>query len=146
MSEFWEEDEQDPLAEMERRIRWVLDETLTGIESTLFDVEAKCLKPLYRIEATDDEVVVTLDLPCVNKEDVVVSSTEDSLNIEAKMRRPVSLRIGGSSQREEEFERYSKSIRLPARVDPSRARATFRSGILTVRLPILRRGKTVRIH
>lgn len=135
------EDSFDIFGEVERAVQSVFGEM-----ESLFDEESKCLRPLYRIEATDDEVVVTFDLPCVDtREDIELTSTEDSLSIEAKIRRPVTLRVGGPFQRQMEFERFSKKIRLPSRVDPNRALARFRNGILTVRFPLKERGSRLSV-
>lgn len=140
-----EYDEWDIIESAEERINRMIEELFSGVTSSLFDLDSKCLKPLYRIEVTDDEVIVTFDLPCVRKEDIEITSTEDTLSINALMRKPVSIRVGGPFQRDFEFERYSKKIRLPVKVDPTIARARFRNGILTIRYPISRAGKSVEI-
>jgi HSP20 family protein len=131
----------DIFDEMERMVQSMFSEV-----DSLFDPESRCLKPLHRIEATDDEVVVTFDLPCVEeREDISLVSTEETLSIEATIRKPITLRVGGSFQRRMEFERFSKKIKLPSRVDPNRARARFRNGVLTIWLPLEHEGSSVSI-
>lgn len=134
------------LDEMDRRMRAMLHEAFAGTQASLFDIDAKALKPLYRIEVSDEEVVVTFDLPCVEKDDVELDSTEDTLSVQAKMRRAISLQVGGPVQKWLEFERYSKKIRLPVKVDPNGATAEFSSGILTVRYPVAHVGHSVKIR
>jgi len=53
--------------------------------------------------------------------------------------------VGGPFQRHMEFERFSKKIKLPSRVDPHRAKANFRNGVLVIRFPLERRGNDVSI-
>ena len=91
-------------------------------------------------------MTVTFDLPHVEKNDITLTLTENTLNIEAKMRKAVTLRVGGSAHRHVKFERYMRRIRLPTRVEPGRAYAIFRNGLLRVRFPIAKRGNRVRIR
>ncbi len=132
--------------EIDRRMRAVLHEAFGGAQTSLFDIGAMSLKPLFKIEVNDEEVVVTFDLPYVEKDDVELDSTEETLSIQAKMRRAVSLQVGGPIQKRLEFERYSKKIRLPVKVDPNRATAEFSSGILTIRYPVAHGGRSVKIR
>lgn len=140
------EDESDLFEEMDRRVHAILHQAVDGMHNSLFDVESKSLKPLFRIEVSDEQVAVTFDLPYVRKEGISLTSTEETLSVEAKMRKPVTMKVGGSVQRHFQFERYSKKIRLPVRVNPDDARATFRNGLLVVRYGTARKGSPVKIR
>jgi len=126
-------------------LRSLIEEALFGERTPLFDVKSKSLRPLFRIEETDEAVTVTLDLPRVEKKDISLTSTVDTLGVEAKMRRPIKLRVGGVVQKHVIFERYTGHFTLPSRVDPERANATFRNGLLKVKFPTARRGNRVKI-
>jgi HSP20 family molecular chaperone IbpA len=54
-------------------------------------------------------------------------------------------RLAGTRGRVARVERYSREIRLPVRVDPSKASARYRNGMLAIRLPIVRSGRTIKI-
>ena len=86
------------------------------------------------------------DLPFAAKEKISLTSTEDSVSVEAKMRKPITMQMGGHLQKRVEFEKYTNKIRLPVKVDPRRARAKFRNGHLVVRFPIARRGNIVKVR
>ncbi len=132
----------DIFDEMERAVQSIFGEI-----DSLFDPESKSLRPLYRIEASDDEIIVSFDLPRVERrEDIDVASTEETLSIEARMREPVTLRVGGHFQKHMEFERFSKKIKLPSRVDPHRAKEKFRNGVFVIRFPLERKGNDVSIR
>lgn len=139
------EDESDLFDEVDRRVHAILRQTMAGMHNSLFDMDSKSLKPLYRIEVTDDQVVVIFDLPYVRKDDISLTSTEETLSIEAKMKKPVTMKLGGSIQRHFQFEKYSKKIRLPLRVDPDDARASFRDGLLVVSYGTEHKGNAVKI-
>jgi HSP20 family protein len=125
--------------------RSLVEDALFGERRPLFDLKSRSLRPLFRIEATEEAVTVTLDLPRVEKKDISLTSTADTLGVEAKMRRPIKLRVGGVVQRHIVFERYTGIFTLPSRVDPEKAKATFRNGLLRVKFPTARRGSRVEI-
>lgn len=139
------EDESDLFDEVDRRVQAILRQTMAGMRNSLFDMDSKSLKPLYRIEVTDEQVVVTFDLPYVRKDDISLTSTEETLSIEAKMKKPITMKLGGSIQGHFQFEKYSKKIRLPLRVDPDDARASFRDGLLVVSYGTAHKGNAVKI-
>ena len=134
--------------EIDRRMRAMLEEVLGAGHAPLFDISTKSLKPLFRIEVTDDEeVVVIFDLPYVEqKDDIELHSTADTLSIQAKMRKAISIQIGGPFQREMEFERYTKKIKLPVKVDTSGVKAVFANGMLKITYPVAHQGSSVRIR
>lgn len=75
-------------------------------------------KPLLEVFETDDYVQVVAELPAIDKEDISLDATENTLSILMY----VEDRI------------YSETVELPARVDPSSAVASYRNGILEVTL------------
>ncbi|MEM0367601.1 MAG: Hsp20/alpha crystallin family protein [Candidatus Nitrosocaldus sp.] len=133
----------DVIEEMDKRMRRIMERALAGIsmdvDEQLYDMERKELKPLTQISETDEEVIVTLDIPCASKESIELKATEDTLFIRARMDRCVTFS-------NVEFENYSKSVRLPARVEPKHARASFRNGVLQVRLPKKFEGNEIKIE
>jgi HSP20 family protein len=140
-------DEFEIFDEIDRRMHAMLEEVLGGSHAPLFDISTKSLKPLFRIEVTDDEVVVIFDLPYVQqKDDIELHSTADTLSIQAKMSKAVSIQIGGPFQVEMEFERYTKKIKLPVKVDPSGARAVFANGMLRITYSVAHEGSSVGIR
>ncbi len=146
----WDDEESEALDSLAisgpAALRSLVEGFLLGDVRSLFDLKSKSLRPLCRIEATQGAVTVTFDLPYVEKKDIVLTSTGDTLDIEAKTRKPVTLRLGGSIQKRVLFERYAARVRLPTSVAPEKAKATFKNGLLRVRFPIAKRGNRVKIR
>lgn len=140
----WETDESDILREMDR-VHSILEEIYSGSINWLYDLSRNSLKPLYRIQLRGKELEVTFDLPGVRKEDISISATDQTLSIEAKTKRPIQLMVGGFLQKRVEFERYIESIVLPVRIDPDKAKAKVRDGLLTVRFPVVQKGVIVKV-
>ena len=126
------------------KARSFIEEALLDEEGLLFDLKARSLKPLCRVESTEEAVTVTFDLPYVDRKDITLISTADAVGVEAKTRKAVTLRVGGSVQRQVQFGQYSLRIRLPKKVRPEQGKATFRNGLLRVKLPIAKKGGRVR--
>jgi len=75
-------------------------------------------KPLVDVMETTDEVHVIAEMPGVDRTDVQLETTERRLDIKAQ----------------NELRKYSESVELPVKVDPHSAKATYRNGVLEVRL------------
>lgn len=93
----------------------------------------KSLEPLVYVSEERDEIVVHADLPCVKKEDIQVSVTEDMVEIRAKMCKEFRCETWGTIQRGMVFQQFHKTVRLPARINPDLVKARFQRGILEIR-------------
>ncbi|GIU70821.1 MAG: hypothetical protein KatS3mg003_0300 [Candidatus Nitrosocaldaceae archaeon] len=116
----------------------LMDYLLNELE--LYDLEKREIKPLTHIIETEDEVIVTLDLPCISKKDISIKGTEDTLIIKASCNSKIRL-----PELNTEFNGYSKSIRLPTKVEPRHAKAYFNNGVLQIRLPKKIEGKEIEV-
>ncbi len=90
-------------------------------------------EPLVDVMEEDDEVVVVAELPGVEKEDIDLSCTGDELVISV----------------DTEKRKYYKRLELPAEVDPKSAKASYKNGILEVRLRKVRperKGEKIKIE
>jgi HSP20 family molecular chaperone IbpA len=104
------------------------------------------LWPLSSIDETNEEVIVSVDLPYVSKENIEIEAMEDSILIHAKMDRHIKFSSHKEGD-EAEFDCHCKSVQLPPaiRADVSNAQAIFRNGILQIRLPKKRNGTRINI-
>lgn len=82
-------------------------------------------EPLIDVMDEGDYVKVYAELPGVNKEDIRLNATEDELVISVD-----------TPQR-----KYYKEIKLPARVKPDTAKASYKNGVLEVKLEKQEKGK-----
>jgi HSP20 family molecular chaperone IbpA len=142
----WDNEESDTFEEADRRIDTVLEEIYSGSINWLFDLRNNLLRPLYKIDIRDKELIVTFDLPGVKKEDISISATERSLSIEASTTKPIRLMVGGHIQKHVEFERYAETIQLPAKIIPDKAKSSIRDGRLRIRIPLAAQGRLVKVR
>ncbi|MEM3737020.1 MAG: Hsp20/alpha crystallin family protein [Candidatus Bathyarchaeia archaeon] len=104
-------------------------------ETSLYDFERRGLTPLTEVRELEDEIVVKVDLPRVSREDIKIQANENELKIEAPLTQRYKPDLWSPFCSRVEFDGFRKVIPLPAPVDPNRARAKFKDGILQVRLP-----------
>lgn len=104
-------------------------------EAPMYDVAKKELQPLTNVQETEENLIVTIDLPCVRKEDIKLHITKDSLKLEAPTRQCIQFGPWGPFQRQVEFEVFRKILKLPTPVEAKKAKARFQGGILEVIIP-----------
>ena len=84
-------------------------------------------EPLVDVFESENEVSVVAELPGVEKDKIDVKVTEDGK----------TLIINASNEKR----KYYKEIELPARVDPSSAKASYKNGVLEVKLKKIGKGE-----
>lgn len=91
--------------------------------------------PRSDVVETDDGIEVSIELPGLDEKEVEVTLTDEALTIrgEKKIERREEKR--GYYVSERSYGSIYRSIPLPAGVDSEKAEATFKNGVLTVRLP-----------
>jgi HSP20 family protein len=104
------------------------------------------LEPLYDVEDQEDAILVTFDLPRVRKEDVELNTTADTVEVIARMSHAVRWERWGCSQKRITFQAFRKQIRLPESIDPGKATASFKNGILRINLPKMRKKVLITVE
>jgi HSP20 family protein len=123
--------------EMEERFNELFEPLMEafGLDKPSWDAEHQCLVPLSEVKETRDDVIVTVDLPYVSKENITLHATENTIEVEAKTDKGICFDRWGTIQKCLEFNCFRKKVKLPAEVKPKEAKASFKSGILEVRIP-----------
>ncbi len=129
----------DPFSEMRR----LLDSIERAFEDLwpepVYDFE-KGFREIYRepyvdVFEADKEVVVTVELPGVRKEDIDLTVREDSVEIKAEVKREEEKKEEGSYEHRKMFQKYYTVVPLPCEVVPDKAKATYNNGVLEIRIP-----------
>lgn len=96
--------------------------------------------PLIDVFRRDDDYVVVCELPGVSKETLELEIHRNRLRIAGERR--IDYGEGISLHRvERRAGSFDRTVTLPIQVDPERAKASFREGILTIELPRLEQDK-----
>lgn len=97
--------------------------------------------PKVDVIERDDEVVVKAELPGVEKKDLDVSVTENSVTIKGSTSHEEKEEKGDFYRCEISRGTYSRTVGLPSYVDADKAKATFKDGILELTLPKVEKSK-----
>lgn len=84
---------------------------------------------------TDNAIEVSIELPGMEMKDIEVTVTDDMLTIKGEKRVERQEEKKGYYLSERSYGAVYRTIPLPPGVDGEKAEATFRNGVLTVRLP-----------
>ncbi|MCJ7614093.1 Hsp20/alpha crystallin family protein [Candidatus Bathyarchaeota archaeon] len=89
-----------------------------GVNRPCLDVKQE-REPLVDIVDTDGEMKVIVELPGVAKEEIKLHGTEDKLTISVDV----------------PDRKYFKEIDMPAKIDPKKAKTSYKNGVLEVTVP-----------
>ncbi len=93
---------------------------------------------------TENDLVIQSAIAGVKSDILDISMEKDVINIKGSRQRPFE-ENGDYFSQECFWGPFSREIILPADVDPNRAEATMKDGILTIRIPKILREKKRRI-
>ncbi|MCD6464524.1 Hsp20/alpha crystallin family protein [Candidatus Woesearchaeota archaeon] len=100
-------------------------------------------EPETEMVETDNEIIVTMELPGVNKEDIDLKVTEDLITVKVEEKQEVKTETSFRKS----YKGFYKSLKLPVKVDPNETKASYKNGILEVRLKKAEKtGRKVKIE
>lgn len=102
--------------------------------------------PAVNIWAGADEITVTSEIPGVEPKDIDVSVADDVLTISGS-RKPEELGTDEAYHRQERAHgNFSRTIKLPFRVDSASVEASYEKGVLSLKLPRSQADKPKKIE
>jgi HSP20 family protein len=87
------------------------------------------------VREDDDEICVRLEVPGMESEHFDIQVLDRILVVSGEKRVAREERRGRYHVTERAYGRFERALPLPTEVDESRARADYRNGVLTVRVP-----------
>ena len=91
--------------------------------------------PLTDMYETKEDLFVTFELPGVRVKDVNVSITGDMLTVKGERRLERDVQEQGYHRLERVYGKFERSMPLPIAVQADKVKATYRDGVLEIRLP-----------
>jgi HSP20 family protein len=92
-------------------------------------------RPTVDIYEKDGEKVVHAELPGVKKEDITLEMKENVMTIRGKRTSEEEVEEDGYYRKERKFGAFQRSISLPEAIDTEQIKATYRDGVLEIRIP-----------
>ena len=91
--------------------------------------------PAVDVYDEKDEVVVKADLPGIAKDEIEVSLSDSRLTIKGEKKKEVEVKEENYYRWERAYGAFARTVDLPAAVKADAVKATFKDGVLEVRLP-----------
>ncbi|MCS7095062.1 MAG: Hsp20/alpha crystallin family protein [Thaumarchaeota archaeon] len=130
----------DVIREIEEEIEKDIERFLTELR---YDEWAgQCLQPLHDLRETEEEYVLSVDMPGVRKEEIDLKVSEYGLSIYAPIR--YGVRVSRGYERTAQC--YRLIVELPEPVDADSVTGVYRNGILEVKMRKKGAGKRIPIE
>jgi HSP20 family protein len=91
--------------------------------------------PALDMYETKDGIVLNFELPGVREKDVTLSIMDDVLTLKGERAFDRDVKDEGYHHTERVYGKFERSIQLPAGVQAEKVQATYRDGMLEVKLP-----------
>ncbi len=92
--------------------------------------------PDVDIVEKDGVLAIRADLPGMNRKDVTVEITDNTLTIAGERKTDVEEKHGGLYRQERTYGSFLRSFPLPETTKPEDVKATFTNGVLEVTMPV----------
>ena len=94
---------------------------------------------------TDDDIVIRSTIAGAKIEDIDIQTTQDMITIKGHRKPEEQVHAEGFFHRELYWGAFSRAVILPVDVDSEGAKASYKNGILTIRLPKLEKSRTKKL-
>jgi HSP20 family protein len=101
--------------------------------------------PSVDIAETDNEVVITAELPGVKQDDVDITIADDVLTLKGEKKEEKEVKEKNYHRIERSYGSFQRSVSLPAGVQADKAKATYKDGVLHITVPKTEEAKPKQI-
>jgi HSP20 family protein len=91
--------------------------------------------PAAELEETDDALVLRLEVPGINPDDLIVEVMAESVSIAGDRQSTTEATENGTTRSEFRYGKFQRVIPLPLRVQNTKTTADYKDGILSLTLP-----------
>ena len=126
----------DPFTEM-RRMREDMDRLFEGFwrPPMLLPWVTEGISPAVDVYERNNNVVIKVEVPGLNKEDIEVTATEDSISLKGEFKHEEEVKEEGFCRRERRAGKFYRTIPMPTAIKPNQVKANFRDGLLEITAP-----------
>jgi HSP20 family protein len=125
----------DPFREMQSEMTRLFDSFSSRPMAIATGTGSRVWMPAFDMYETKEDLIVNFELPGVRDKDVSLSITGDLLTVKGERSFDQELKDDNSYHVERVFGKFERTVQLPLPVQADRVKATYRDGVLEVRLP-----------
>jgi HSP20 family protein len=86
------------------------------------------------IAETDDEYILSVEVPGIDPKEVQVTATANTLSLKAEKRNALEKKARSFHRVERAYGAFQRILTLPGDVDPAAVKASGKDGVLTIRV------------
>jgi HSP20 family protein len=101
--------------------------------------------PPVDIFETDEALVMKAELPGFSKDDISIEMKENTLVIKGERKHEDEVKEGNYHRMERSYGAFQRAFMLPMTVDQEKVKASYKDGILELRLPKVQAAQPKRI-
>jgi len=102
--------------------------------------------PAVETLSKNGNFVVRLDLPGMDPKEVDISVTDDVLTVKGERRRKEEKKEGEYVRTEVSYGSFERSLRLPAKIDADKIKASYENGVLEIAMPMAKESEPKKVH
>jgi HSP20 family protein len=118
------------------------DNKENNLASIIEESEGQLTIDVYQ---TPDDIYVESTIAGVEPENLDIDITNESVTIKGERRKEEIIADEDYLHQECYWGKFSRSVILPQEIDPDKAHAEFKNGILRIKLPKLNRGRVKKL-
>jgi HSP20 family protein len=103
------------------------------------------IAPAVDVYEEKDDIVVKAELPGMTKEDIQVDIADSHLTLKGEKKKEEKIEEEDYFACERSYGSFHRSLELPTEVQAEKVKASFKNGILEIRLPKSEEAKTKEI-
>jgi len=130
------------IAKLKDRMNRAFNNLSSGIEP----LDKTEWMPTLDVLENKDDIVVKVDIPGVDPNEIDLSISGDTLYIKGERKREVGREDENYHTIERGYGRFSRKVILPTSVNIENIKASYKDGVLVVRLPKLEKKKSAEIR
>jgi HSP20 family protein len=127
-----------------------LQDEMNRIFSDFFDETSETkfsqLTPSLDVVDGKDDIQVHVELPGIAREDVDISLKDDVLTVRGEKREKKEEKGENRYYVERSYGTFSRTVNLPARVRADQVKASYKDGVLEIKLPKAEEAKAREVH
>lgn len=105
-------------------------------------------QPFIDVIDRETELIAAAEMPGLDKKDIKINLTDDRLEISAEKKHEEEKEEKGYVFRERSSGSYYRAISLPSTIDPEKATASYKNGVLEIKMPKseIKQKKSVKVE
>ena len=133
--------DRDPFRDIQHEMNRVFDRFWGRPPATAPETDQRAWVPIVDMYETNDDLILNVELPGVRDKDISLSITGDLLTVKGEREFDRQMRDDTYLHMERRYGKFERALRLPMPIQADRVSATYRGGVLEVRLPKTDEGR-----